>query len=374
VYSEAPRAAPAIDRTPTGTVKPVAEPSRGPASDGWSAEGGRVVTLKDGESLGTLSNRYGVPVKAIINANGFADANSVRSGQRVIIPVYSYARAGGATGSAKAPENVAVAPSQPKAKEQDARNLAASEPASGKGVYTVVSGDTFYSVARKTGASVDQIRNANGLDKSSMLKIGQKLKVPAAGAAVIAAAPKAVAPAKTDNIVTGTAAAPKVVATTEPKAVAEKPKLSTYTPPVKGDDSAIKAAVAASDEAAPDATGIGKMRWPVRGRVVSSYASGGDGIDIAVPEGTPVKAAENGVVIFAGEGLKDFGRTVLVRHSDGKVTVYGHTSEINVKRGDTVRRGQEIARSGMTGSTDTPKLHFEVRENSKAVDPQKFLE
>ena len=128
----------------------------------------------------------------------------------------------------------------------------------------------------------------------------------------------------------------------------------------------------------PDATGIGRMRWPVRGRVISAYGSGGgkknDGIDISVPEGTPVKAAENGVVIYAGDGLKDFGNTVLVRHESGLVTVYGHASELKVSRGQTVKRGQEIAVSGMSGATDAPKLHFEVRKNSAPVDPATFLE
>ena len=130
--------------------------------------------------------------------------------------------------------------------------------------------------------------------------------------------------------------------------------------------------------AAPGGTGIGKMRWPVRGRVISNYGSGSgksnDGIDISVPEGTPVKAAENGVVIYAGDGLKDFGNTVLVRHENGLVTVYGHASSLEVKRGEKVKRGQEIARSGMSGTTDAPKLHFEVRKDSSPVDPSTFLE
>ncbi len=121
------------------------------------------------------------------------------------------------------------------------------------------------------------------------------------------------------------------------------------------------------------------MRWPVRGRVINAFGSknagkANDGIDIAVPEGTPVKAAENGVVIYAGDGLKEFGNTVLVRHEDGLVTVYGHASEIKVSRGEKVKRGQEIARSGMSGSADMPKLHFEVRKNSAPVDPSTYLE
>ena len=93
-----------------------------------------------------------------------------------------------------------------------------------------------------------------------------------------------------------------------------------------------------------------------------------------VPEGTPVKAAENGVVIYAGNGLKEFGNTVLLRHEDGLVTVYGHVSSIAVKRGDQVHRGQEIARSGMTGDAKVPELHFEVRKNAQPVDPVQYLE
>jgi murein DD-endopeptidase MepM/ murein hydrolase activator NlpD len=119
------------------------------------------------------------------------------------------------------------------------------------------------------------------------------------------------------------------------------------------------------------------MRWPVKGRVVSSYGKGSgkpnDGIDIAVPEGTAVKAAENGVVIYAGDGLKEFGNTVLVRHEDGLVTVYGHNGDLKVTRGQKVKRGEQIATSGMSGSAKSPMLHFEVRKDSAPVDPSTYL-
>ena len=132
---------------------------------------------------------------------------------------------------------------------------------------------------------------------------------------------------------------------------------------------------AEDDEAvAPNSTGIGKMRWPESGRVISAFGSDKDGIDIAVPQGTPIKAAENGVVIYAGNGLKEFGNTVLVRHENGLVTVYGHASSLEVTRGQKVKRGQEIAQSGMSGNASSPQLHFEVRKNSAPVDPSTFLE
>ena len=104
-----------------------------------------------------------------------------------------------------------------------------------------------------------------------------------------------------------------------------------------------------SASAAPEATGIGKYRWPVRGAVIAAYGanvngSRNDGIDISVPQGTPIKAAENGVVIYAGNGLKELGNTVLVRHDDGTVTVYGNADTLSVTRGQKIQRGQTRCR------------------------------
>ncbi|MGG2475330.1 murein hydrolase activator EnvC family protein, partial [Rhizobium sp. BR5] len=130
---------------------------------------------------------------------------------------------------------------------------------------------------------------------------------------------------------------------------------------------------------APESTGIGKYRWPVRGAVINNFGdnvegSRNDGINISVPEGTPIKAAENGVVIYAGNGLKQLGNTVLVRHDDGKVTVYGNAANLDVQRGQKVQRGQTIATSGMTGSAKRPQVHFEVRKDATPVNPSSFLE
>src|SRR5213075_1402039 len=94
-----------------------------------------------------------------------------------------------------------------------------------------------------------------------------------------------------------------------------------------------------------------QFRWPVRGRVISSFGpmtngQQNDGINLAVPEGTAVRAAEDGVVAYSGNELKGYGNLVLVRHSNGFVTAYAHASELMVKRGDTIKRGQIIAKSG----------------------------
>jgi murein DD-endopeptidase MepM/ murein hydrolase activator NlpD len=134
-------------------------------------------------------------------------------------------------------------------------------------------------------------------------------------------------------------------------------------------------------EAAKLAEGTGavpKFRWPANGRVIAGYGpttngQQNDGINIALPENTPVKAAEDGVVAYAGNELKGYGNLVLVRHPNGYVTAYAHTKELLVKRGDQVKRGQVIARSGQTGNVNAPQLHFEIRKGASPLDPTRFL-
>jgi murein DD-endopeptidase MepM/ murein hydrolase activator NlpD len=130
---------------------------------------------------------------------------------------------------------------------------------------------------------------------------------------------------------------------------------------------------------AAEATGaLPTFRWPVRGKVITSYGAktngkANDGINLAVPEGTPVKAAEDGVVAYSGNELKGYGNLVLIRHTNGYVTAYAHASELLVKRGDTIKRGQIIAKSGQSGEVGSPQLHFEIRKGSSPVDPLQFL-
>ena len=397
----APAASSGVDSTATGTVKPatVASPAVEGDPVGWSRAGGTQVTAKEGETIYNLSRRFGVPADVLMKTNGLSDANGLRAGQKIIVPTYVYNtkapvsapdsnprvadaksshgnKSDAPAGKLPAPldvpsDKVAVLPTSPKLKEGEAQPPASTEATAAKGdkvvapkggSYTVASGDTLSRIAKKNGVSVVALKKANGLN-DGLLKVGQTLKLPGGGEQVASAAK-----APVDPVVTGAAG---------PAKKADSEQVAAYTPPKKAD----KVIAEAEDEEttqAPGGTGIGKMRWPVRGRVISAYGSGtgksNDGIDISVPEGTPVKAAENGVVIYAGDGLKDFGNTVLVRHENGLVTVYGHASQLEVKRGEKVKRGQEIARSGMSGTTDAPKLHFEVRKDSAPVDPKTYLE
>jgi murein DD-endopeptidase MepM/ murein hydrolase activator NlpD len=120
------------------------------------------------------------------------------------------------------------------------------------------------------------------------------------------------------------------------------------------------------------------LRWPVRGRIIEYFGkrkdgSSNDGINIAVPKGTDVHAAEAGDVAYAGSELKGFGNLVLIRHDSGWVTAYAHNDTLLVKHGQRVSRGQVIAKSGNSGSVEQPQLHFEVRKGSSPVNPLTYL-
>jgi len=381
--SSAPRlAAPSgvaskTDNLTTGTVKPMS---------GWSTVNAPRVTLRPGETVSTLSGRYGVPEKEILKANG----GSIAPGQAVIIPTFGTAPNSAKTAAGdidlrnKAPaparepeQKVAVlpTPSRDKALAEPAK---LTPPAGGKPLgdtYTVKPGDTLTKIARETGTSVDQLKAVNNLTTGN-IRIGQTLKV-AKGAPA-----RSADTLKTASIPQQSAAKP--VAQPKPAAAAVAPVVQASAPaaakpPVETasvSEVEKKADVAA---VAPQSTGIGKYRWPVNGAVIAGYGQNvdgnrNDGIDISVPEGTPIKAAENGVVIYAGNGLKQLGNTVLVRHDDGKVTVYGHAGSINVARGQKVTRGQTIAASGMSGDAKRPQVHFEVRKDATPVNPVTYLE
>ncbi|MCC5779531.1 peptidoglycan DD-metalloendopeptidase family protein [Nitratireductor sp. B36] len=399
---------PKLDRTPTGSIarQSAQAPARsGNSGDsGWSDVGGTTITVREGETAYNLSRRFGVPVGAILSANNLSSASELKAGRQIVIPTYVYSR----RAPVSAPDNDARASQQaarqpipnepapqrepqerlavlretprPKSRPQGAEtnNAAANTHSAGGrtatspvtssagGTYTVVSGDTLYGIARKTGASVGAIKAANGLS-DGYLRVGQTLAIPSGNGGE----QSQVASVTQQQVDKTTTSATTRETTPTVKASAPQAASSTQTQ--------VAAVATQSNDVAPDSTGIGKLRWPVRGRIISDFGSTSgsarnDGIDIAVPAGTPVKAAENGVVIYAGDGLKEFGNTVLVRHDDGMVTVYGHASALRVKRGEKVRRGQEIALSGMSGSADRPKLHFEVRKDATPVNPSGYLE
>jgi murein DD-endopeptidase MepM/ murein hydrolase activator NlpD len=241
-------------------------------------------------------------------------------------------------------------------------------------VHVVNRGDTLMSIARRNSVPVGELAKANNLDQTAKLSLGMKLTVPGSKSAAAApvAQPVAVVAAPAQPVAAVAAPATRMAAAGGPP---QSARLASATTNVVEEKPVVEAASVKPSEA----TGaLPTFRWPVRGKVITSYGSktngkSNDGINLAVPEGTPVKAAEDGVVAYSGNELKGYGNLVLVRHSNGYVTAYAHASELMVKRGDTIKRGQIIAKSGQSGEVGSPQLHFEIRKGSSPVDPLQFL-
>jgi murein DD-endopeptidase MepM/ murein hydrolase activator NlpD len=321
--------------------------ARGRAGNGegeWRWDGGSAVTLQHGETVDMVARRYGVPTWALLRANNLADASRVQPGTRLVIP---YQDSSYTTASAPAPApNYSTSP------------YARPAPAATRGtsVHVVNHGETLYSLGRRYGLSHAAIAQANGMHDQTELRVGQRLTIPG--------------PSYTSN---RTLASPAAYQRAE--APVETPVTQAA---ISGPQKAASVTAVDEPEEARPLGGSPQFRWPVRGRVISGFgakSSGqhNDGINLAVPEGTEVKAAENGVVAYAGNELKGYGNLVLLRHSDGWMTAYAHNSQVLVKRGDQIRRGQTIARAGQTGGVTSPQVHFEIRKGSTPVDPTQYL-
>jgi murein DD-endopeptidase MepM/ murein hydrolase activator NlpD len=266
-----------------------------------------------------------------------------------------------------------------------AGRLAWDEPAVAARTHTVAPGESVVSIARRYGVGAADLARANQLGPADRLRIGQVVAVPPAGGAQIAAPARREAdPVQTAS----TRPTDQPRPSTPPPAQREQPPAQASAPPASPQQAAAQAqppraaaqppAPAAQPQpqaaAAEPARSSTEFRWPVRGRVVTNFGrqpGGGqsDGIGIAVPVGTPVKAAENGVVAYAGSELRGYGNLILVRHEGDWVTAYAHNSEVLVRRGEQVRRGQTIARAGQSGAVAQPMVHFEIRRGSNPVNP-----
>ncbi len=330
-------------------------PAPPPPSYTW--EGGTPIVVAPGETLEMISRRHNVPVSAIMQANNIANPTAVHPGQHLVIPRLK-------TAYAQPPRAATPATVMPPVGPVGAPKTALA-PASG--VHVVAPGETLRSIARLYGKPVMVLAKANNIPPDTMVRVGERLAIPGvqpAQAQANLAPPRTQAPA----------AAPAAPARGPDYASAESPHSARVASP----EPAPATEQTSTLKTAEPAGGLPNFRWPARGRVIAGFGPSpnglqNDGINVAVPEGTPIKAAEDGVVAYAGNELKGYGNLVLVRHSNGFVTAYAHASEILVKRGETVKRGQVIAKSGQTGNVTSPQLHFEIRKGSTPVDPSQYL-
>ena len=394
------------------------------AVGGWTSEGGVPVVVGQGESAESIATRYGVPTTTLLAINGYANRSQVTPGSRLTIPVY---HASGAVRAAAAPAPLA-APMAPRAQlakleapkaptlamkpdpaaaqaEKRAKAAQAQADAAGRKVAVAQAAQEKTAQSKAAKAQVAQAQAAQAKAdqaKAAKAQVAQAtqaaqaktLKAEADKArAVKEASAKQLAANKVvvaKTVSAKPAAEVQTLAAVKPAASAKTQQIASAAPILQAApvQAAVKPPAPAAPQAAPADTtaslpspgaGAGdsanpEFRWPARGRVIQSFGAGGnDGINIAVPEGTQVKAAEGGVVAYAGSELKGYGNLVLIRHPNGFVSAYANNGSINVKRGETVKRGQTIALSGQTGNVASPQLHFELRKGQKPVDPSNYL-
>ena len=360
-----------------GALAPIVRPSSPPPV------GVKTAIVKPGDTVYSIATSNGLSPRALIEANRLTPPYLLRNGQSLILP--------------------------------EAR------------VHVVRRGDTVSEIAYAYNVDMRSLVVLNGLQPPYLIRVGEALKLPPTRDALIIVASKprvkrivltppkkkAEAPvvraSKTEAQSASAAPVPPLPAPPLPaarpgiKAAEAKPskqetkeelKPAVQTPaaqPPAAQSPAVQTAAVQTiakkpqaappkrvSIAAPPPRSSSSFLWPVKGRVIVGFGpreSGlhNDGINISAPVGTSIKAAENGVVAYAGNELRGFGNLLLIKHSDGYTTAYAHTSEILVKRGDRVKRGQIIARVGSSGSVTQPQLHFEIRKGPRAVDPRKKL-
>ena len=342
-------------------------PAAAEASPAVGGPGAGAYSAFPGDTVYGVAQRFGVPVRTLIETNGLKPPYRLVAGQRLQVP-----------------------------QRQE---------------HIVQQGDTLLAISRIYGVDQSSLASVNNLKPPYALKNGQRLILPGRIDANVAAMPPEqqdiyTAPTASNAATGGSMSVEQLPAPTssqapkqqppkqqpaEPSTAPSAPEVSeplapekpapktTATKPADTEVAAIPAQPEpAQPEPAPGPRGSERFLWPVKGKVISNFGpkKGGlnnDGINIAAPEGTSVIAADNGVVAYAGNELRGFGNLLLIRHADGWVTAYAHNEKLLVKRGEKVKRGQTIAQIGSTGNVSAPQLHFEIRKGTDPVDPLRYL-
>jgi len=288
-------------------------------------------TVRPGDTVFGIGRRLSVPLRSIIDVNELQPPYTLRTGQTLRIP-------------------------NPRK-------------------HVVAKGDTVYGIARRYRVNLTELVRLNHVPAPFTISPGQDLILPVSMPTQTQVAAASPPPVPSGAVIVDSQ--PVTAPATAIGSTSLSPATQTAAlrpPPVP-----VPAKPGPAVIPVPPPRGGGAFLWPVRGKVMTSYGPGkgglhNDGINIAAPRGTPVRAAENGVIAYVGNELRGFGNLVLIKHADGWVTAYAHNDKLLVRRGDKVARGQTIAQVGSSGNVAEPQLHFEIRKGTRAVDPTGLLD
>jgi lipoprotein NlpD len=272
--------------------------------------------VRPGDTLRAIADRSGSGSEAIARANQLPPPFLVRTGQRLTIPGGRY--------------------------------------------HLVRAGQTGIAIARAYGVDWSRIIAANDLTAPYTLRVGMRVLIPGTAGGSSAAERAKAFTLDIDDILTGS----------EPALAAnQRPVQPTASP---------RRVLAPTQALAEPAQLTSGFAWPVHGQIITRFGPGAsgekfNGVNIAVPLGTPILASADGVVAYAGSGVPTLGGLVIVKHGSSWTTVYANASQLLVRRGQAVKRGQTIALSGDSGSASRPEVHFEMRKGRTPVDPQRQL-
>jgi murein DD-endopeptidase MepM/ murein hydrolase activator NlpD len=383
---EAPRPAPAPIVTPS--------PSFG---------GDSTYIVQRGDSLSGVARKFGVPARAVIDANGLRPPFTLQIGQRLTLPqqkthtvepgetLFGISRRYGVDSSVLVQLNKLEPPyairsgmvlnlPAPPAPEVTASAMPAGIPQRSGSVQTESLPAAPIAVAPVTSPALVSPTPVEQPPAAS------SVPVPSASAAAVAPAAATPVAGSPPSPAPATPAIPQAAPSpVSAPASVEPPPAPTVVPPSAPPEATVEPPRAAEPQRtavvpprAPPPRAGRTFQWPVKGRVVATFGPQGrglhnDGLNIAAPRGTPIRAAENGEVAYDGDGIKALGNLLLIRHADGFMTAYAHAETLLVKKGDIVRRGQVIARVGDSGGVSEPQLHFEIRQGAQAIDPQPLM-
>ncbi len=304
---------------------------------GEAAAAGTVI-VKRGDTYSEIAETHGVSTRALIEINGAKPPYTIYPGDVLRLP-------------------------QPR-------------------IYTVAEGDNATKIARCHGVDIWSLVQLNKLKHPYRLSVGSKLRIPRRirtphcpeeRTQVVGTVPAA--PAAPAESAAGAAPVPAMT----PGAVAAIPDPTVPAVPAAPAPEGAAPAVPPAPAPARQSVGSAKFLWPAEGQIASRFGtkSGGlknDGINIAAPAGSPVRATADGTVAYAGNELQAYGNLVLIKHEGGWMSAYAHNQELKVTRGDRVLQGQTIAQVGQTGNVPNPQVHFELRTGQgRPVDPLKHL-